>query len=156
MIFTGIPVAELGRVLTSGVDHDGNSIEPFVDPDGGWPLRCCLADSRVGDRLAIIAWSHADVRGPYRETGPIVVHADGCAGAPSLSTLPDQLDGRLMFLRPYDRDHRIVYDSVTLVDPDDSNSAAAARLLARPEIEFIHGRNYRGGCYAFTARRTDG
>jgi hypothetical protein len=149
VMFRGIDVSELRVVIESGVDHGGNPVEPFEDVDGGWPLRCCLADSLRGDRIAIIAWRHDEVIGPYRETGPIVVHADSCAGAGIVERLPGALDLRQMYLRPYDLDHRIVYASVRLVPDGESNTVAAAALLEIPEVAFVHGRNVRGGCFAF-------
>src|SRR5688572_24412929 len=100
VVFQGIDIAELERVLAAGVDHGGHPVQPFVDTEGGWPLRCCLADSAPGDEVAIIAWTQSDVLGPYRETGPIVVHTNGCTGAPPLPELPAGLDGRPMMLRP--------------------------------------------------------
>ena len=151
VVFQGIDIAELERVLAAGVDHGGHPVQPFVDTEGGWPLRCCLADSAPGDGVAIIAWTQLDVLGPYRETGPIVVHTNGCTGAPPLPELPAGLDRRPMMLRPYDAEHRIVYSSVVAVEEGDSNSAVAARLLEDPAVEFVHGRNWRGGCWAFAA-----
>ena len=99
--FTGIDTSELDRVLTIGTDHGGNAIEPFVDADGGWPLRCCLDDSRPGDRIAIIAWSAMPWSGPYAEVGPVVVHTDGCSRGVAGGRLPAEFDTRAMVLRPF-------------------------------------------------------
>ena len=52
----------------------------FVDDDGGRPLRCCLRDSRPGERLALVAVTPEGPQGAYRETGPVFLHADGCGG----------------------------------------------------------------------------
>ena len=49
----GIDSAELALVLKTEVDHGGNAIESFVDENGGMPMRCCLADSKPGDHVAI-------------------------------------------------------------------------------------------------------
>ena len=154
--FRGIDRDRLAEVLAAGVDDGGNPIEPFVDDDGGWPLRCCLQESTAGERLAIIAWSPFDWSGPYRETGPIAVHADPCPARPGgLPRLPDALDGRPMVLRPYSHDHRIVYELVTHLPAGGGVSAHVRRLLDHPDVAEVHGRNWVGGCYAFTARRTD-
>ena len=98
--YSGIDPDDLRNVLADGVDHGGNAIEPFVDHEGGWPLRCCLNDSDPGDRVAIIAWSPFDWDGPYREVGPVVVHVDGCDGTAETETLPTALDESPMVLRP--------------------------------------------------------
>jgi hypothetical protein len=154
--FHGIDRARLERVLAAAVDDGGNPIEPFVDDEGGWPLRCCLQESMPGDRLAIIAWSPFDWSGPYRETGPVVVHVEACPAAPGVLTrLPDALDARPMVLRPYSHDHRIIYELVAHLPTGGGVGSAAERLLEDPAVAEVHGRNWTGGCYAFTARRAD-
>ncbi len=151
---TGVDNTALARVLERGVDHGGNTIESFVDHDGGWPLRCCLADSRVTDKIAIIAWSPFPWKGPYAETGPIVVHTEGCVGSTTSDRLPTELDGRPMTLRPYGVDHRIAYEKVRHVAEGDSLTAHVRGMLDDPGIEIIHGRNVTGGCFSFHANRS--
>ncbi len=151
--FTGIDTAELGRVLASGIDHGGNPIEPFADPDGGWPLRCCLTDSRRDARIAIIAWSPMPWTGPYAEVGPIVVHAGGCDTPTDFERLPSELDVRAMVLRPYGHDRRIAYHCVRQVPAGASSTDQVVELFDEPDVDFVHGRNVTGGCYAFTATR---
>jgi hypothetical protein len=151
--YSGIDPDDLRNVLAHGVDHGGNAIEPFVDHEGGWPLRCCLNESAPGDRVAIIAWSPFDWDGPYREVGPVVAHVDGCDGKAETEMLPTALDESPMVLRPYSHDHRIAYGHVRHVEAGESLTAHVRQLLERPEIAFVHGRNVTGGCYSFTARR---
>ena len=138
--------------LDRGIDHGGNPIEPFVDTDGGWPLRCCLTDSEPGQRIAIIAWSPFPWRGAYAETGPVVVHADGCQGGDPIG-LPADLDRRPMVLRPYGHDRRIAYHRVVHVTGGASLTDHLGEILAEDDVDFVHGRNVTGGCYSFTARR---
>ncbi len=151
IVFRGIDTQLLHHHLDLGVDPAGNLIEPFVADDDGWPLRCCLTDSRPGDEIAIIAWSPFPWDGPYRETGPIVVHAKACPGHAPSPSLPPRLDAREMVLRPYSHDRRIAYDHVTHVAADQSVSAAVAVLLEVSTVALVHGRNVTGGCWAFAA-----
>ena len=155
-IFTGTDPTALRRVLDTGIDHGGNPIEPFTDDDGGWPLRCCLTDSQPGDQIAIIAWSPMPWSGAYAETGPIVVHTAGCTPADPMSRQPTDFDARAMVLRPYGADRRIAYHHVRHVPAGGSLSDLVVELLAHDDIEFVHGRNVTGGCYAFTAERATG
>lgn len=150
---TGTDSASLAAALARGVDHGGNPIEPFVDPDGGWPLRCCLDDSKAGDEIAIIAWSPFPWAGPYAETGPVVVHTTGCDGSAPSAQLPPDFDRRPMTLRPYGRDHRIAYDKVRHVPAGQSLTELVREVLADPEVEMVHGRNVGGGCFSFQATR---
>ncbi len=149
---SGIDMVELERALTAGHDHAGNPIEPFVDDAGGWPLRCCLSDSAPGAEIAIIAWSPFPWKGPYAETGPVVVHSAGCP-SPAPDELPASFDARPMVLRPYGRNQRIAYHLVRHVDAGSSLTAELASLLDDDDVVFVHGRNVTGGCYAFTAER---
>ncbi|MEQ1700198.1 MAG: DUF1203 domain-containing protein [Ilumatobacteraceae bacterium] len=151
--FSGIDPSHLREVLATGQDCNGVTIQPFIDEEGGWPMRCCLADSLPGEEVAIIAWSPYAWNGPYRETGPIVVHTGGCPGTWQQPTLPDEFDRRRMTLRPYDADHRILYDLVSAVPEGGSLTALSAALLERPEVAEVYGRNISGGCFAFVARR---
>jgi hypothetical protein len=155
-LFQGVDRSRLDAVLAVGVDDGGNTIEPFLDGDGGWPLRCCLRSSSAGERIAIIAWSPFDWTGPYRETGPVVVHADRCpTPAVRLARLPDEFEARQIVLRPYSHDHRIVYDLVTHLSAGAGVATHVERLLDDPRVAEVHGRNWTGGCYAFSARRSD-
>ena len=149
---TGIDADELAVALAAGIDHAGNPVEPFIDDEGGWPLRCCLADSVAGDEIAIMAWSPFPWKGAYAETGPVVVHTTNCPGeaAPQLSA---EFDARPMVLRPYGHDNRIAYHRVRHVAEGASLSVELEELLAEADVDFVHGRNVTGGCYAFTAKR---
>ncbi len=152
--FRGVSATELATVLSSGVDHGGNPIESFIDTRGGWPLRCCLTPSRPGDQLAIIAWSPFDWRGPYRETGPVVVHTgDGCTPVGDLTHLPAALDSAPMTLRPYRHDRTIAYEHVRHVSAGHSLTAEVRDLLDVDDVALVHGRNVTGGCFAFAAHR---
>lgn len=147
---TGLDQTDFEAVLAAGIDHGGNPIEPFVDADRGWPLRCCLTDSEPGDEIAIVAWSPFPWKGAYAETGPVVVHAHPCGG-PKTPELPAALDERSMTLRPYGPDRRIAYHHVRHVPAGESLSAHLAELLAEDDVDFVHGRNTTGGCYSFSA-----
>ncbi|MEM9133158.1 MAG: DUF1203 domain-containing protein [Actinomycetota bacterium] len=151
---TGIDGNELTRVLDDGVDHGGNVIEPFIDPDGRWPLRCCLRDSRAGDTIAVIAWSPFPWRGAYAEVGPIVVHAGRCPGTPGGEGLSEAHDRRPMTLRPYGFDRRIAYAKVRSVPAGASVTSHLHDLLDDPDVDFVHGRNTTGGCFSFQATRS--
>ena len=152
---TGADADELATLRTRGVDHGGNTVRPFVDRDGGWPLRCCLTDSIAGDVVAIVAWCPFPWRGPYAEVGPIVIHAQDCPGVTG-DGVPHQFLHRRQLVRPYGHDRRIAYEDVSIVEGDGSLSDVLAETLNREHIAFVLVRNVLAGCYSFTAtaRRT--
>lgn len=152
---SGLDPEALAALLRAGVDHAGAPVESFEDSEGGWPLRCCLTDSRVGDRLAIVGFSPFPWQSAYRETGPVVVHVSGCPGPPD-GSLPRQFEGRRQLLRAYGadggREHTQVYDLHRIVEPGGLDDALV-ELLADERVELVQARNVLPGCYSFTARR---
>ena len=124
----------------------------FVDEDGGRPLRCCLRDSRPGEHIALVSVTPNGPQGAYRETGPVFLHADGCAG-PADRGYPEEFRRRTQVFRAYDAAGAIV--GGTVVQPGTGQEEAAARLLADPEVAFLQTRNVVHGCYMLTIRRND-
>ena len=152
MVITGLDPQQLAALRRDLVDHGGNSVEPFIDDAGGWPLRCCLRDSHAGDRLAIVSWNPFPWAGPYAETGPIVIHVDEC-DVERRTVVPEQFHVRRQLVRPYARDHRIAYDLTSIVEADGTLDAVLADLLERDDVERVVVRNVMAGCYSFTATR---
>ena len=58
-----------------------------------------------------------------------------------------------MTLRPYGAEHSILYELVSPISAGSGLNAAVGALLERPEVAEVYGRNVRGGCFAFVARR---
>jgi len=115
-----------------------------VDAEGGAPLRCCLRDSNPGERIALISVAPPGPAGAYRETGPVFVHADRCAG-PVGDSYPDQWRARRQVVRAYDSTGSIVGGE--LVEASADHESVAKRLLDDPEVAFLHTRNVVHGCY---------
>jgi hypothetical protein len=122
----------------------------WTDDEGGAPLRCCLRDSRPGERIALVAVTPDGPQGAYRETGPVFVHADGCAG-PEGGGYPEDWRRRTQVFRAYDRTGAIHGGQV--VPPGSGQEDVAAGLLADPDVAFVQTRNVVFGCYMLTIRR---
>jgi len=123
----------------------------FIDDDGGAPLRCCLRDSRAGERIALVAVTPEGPQGAYRETGPVFLHADGCSG-PTDTGYPEEFRRRTQVFRAYDHAGVIVGGEV--VRPGSGQEEAAARLLADTDVAFLQTRNVVFGCYMLTIKRS--
>ena len=121
-----------------------------IDEEGGAPLRCCLRDSRPGERIALVAVTPEGPQGAYRETGPVFLHAGGCSG-PAGTGYPEDFRRRPQVFRAYDSSGAIVGGEV--VPAGTGHEEAAARLLADPDVAFLQTRNVVFGCYMLTIAR---
>ena len=149
MTFESIPAAELAEIRAAGRDEAGNSLTMQAD-NGGSPVRCCLRETRPGERVMLIAYTPPGTAGAYAERGPVFVHADPCEGYPTPRRYPPGLCHRMQVVRAYDRQGRIA-DGVLAVDGLQAE-AVIAEMLARPDVELVHLRNVGYGCYNFAVR----
>lgn len=148
---SALPADELRRIRGQGRDDHGNPFTGTVDEAGGAPLRCCLRDSRPGERIALIAYGPLGRPGPYDEVGPVFVHAEECAGYAEPHRYPEAFRSRAQVFRTYRADGSI--SGGRLVQPDDDQDQAAAELLADPDVTVVHSRNIVYGCYMFAMTR---
>jgi hypothetical protein len=123
-----------------------SEVEVSIDPEGGAPLRCCLRDSRPGERIALASVTPPGPQGAYAESGPVFLHADPCAG-PDHAGYPDEFRRRIQVFRAYSADGRIVGGQV--VRPEEDQEAVAEELLGEADVAHLHSRNLVHGCYMF-------
>jgi hypothetical protein len=149
LTFEAVPAAELAEIRAAGRDEAGNSLTVQAD-NGGSPVRCCLRETRPGERVMLIAYTPPGTAGAYAERGPVFVHADPCEGYPTPRRYPPGLRHRMQVVRAYDRQGRIA-DGVLAADGLQAE-AVIAEMLARPDVELVHLRNVGYGCYNFAVR----
>lgn len=70
----------LGAMRRAGEDDLGNPLAAHMATGTGEPLRCCLCSARAGEAIALISYAPFTDRSPWREVGPVYVHADPCEG----------------------------------------------------------------------------
>jgi uncharacterized protein DUF1203 len=150
LVFEPIPAAELDRIRDHGNDEAGHPLSVQVDATGGKPLRCCLRETRPGERILLIAYTPPGTAGPYAERGPVFIHADRCGGYSTRNQYPPELSHRRQVVRAYDHDGRIA-DGV-LVSDGHQAEAVIRELLGQPHIALVHLRNVGYGCYNFSVR----
>jgi hypothetical protein len=133
--------------------------QPFVDDDGGSPLRCCNRLSRPGEQIVLASysplhrWATAQGVDPgaYDETGPVFLHAVPCNG-PDDDGFPEDYRGLPRVLRPYDANGHILEGRV-IVDGDMHPEQAIDAVFADPRVAFIHARALLAGCFTFAIER---
>jgi hypothetical protein len=145
----------LDAVRRDGVDETGNPFTSFPAVGEGEPLRCCLRYARPGESIALISWAPFTEVSPWREVGPVYVHATPCRGfdgGVEPDGLPAQLRGGPRVLRTYRADGSMDYDHNTLVEDGDL-AVPLARLLAEPEVALVHVRTVLPQCFLYAVTR---
>lgn len=152
MSFVVTPLASdvAEAALRAGRDEYGNALAPELQTTAGNPCRHCLRRAKAGESLVLFSYSPFDVRNPYKEVGPVFVHADGCERYAATDRLPEDFLNRPIVLRGYDNEQRIARVSVVV---DNATEARVEELLADPSIAYVHARSFTHGCYLFRIDR---
>ena len=128
-------------------DAHGQPPERHVSDGSGNPCRHCLTDIAAGEPFLILAWRPFPGPQPYAETGPIFLHAEACERYDETAGMPVMfLERERFLLRGYGGDDRIVYGTGQMVATADLTRAAAV-LLDRPDIAYLHVRSAGYNCY---------
>jgi hypothetical protein len=148
-----IDPAVLAGLRAAGTDGHGNDIAAFAATGDGEPLRCCLRFAAAGERIALISYAPFEAPSPWREVGPVYVHADDCGGYPTTAELPQELRSGPRVLRTYRADRTMNYEHNTLVDEGADLEVTIRRLLDEPDVAIVHVRTVLPQCflYAVTA-----
>jgi hypothetical protein len=146
-----IDPARLDAVRAVGVDEFGNPFTAYDAAGEGEPLRCCLRFARPGEQIALISWAPFTEVSPWREVGPVYVHAEPCAG-PGGSGVPGGLSRGPLLLRTYHADGSMDYAHNTLIGADDVEPMLQD-LLAHAEVATVHVRTVLPQCFLYAVTR---
>jgi hypothetical protein len=141
----------LDRIRASGVDDFGNSVVTLVNESAnGTPLRCCLREAEVGEEVVLIAYQPAQLGGPYKEVGPVFIHAKRCDGYEAPGSYPEGFRHRQLLFRAYDITGTQVDNKIA-----NGNDAevAISDLFAMSHVADVHARNVLAGCFMFKVQR---
>jgi hypothetical protein len=149
-IVTSLETAVADEMRNASQDAYGNALQAETQNAPGNPCRHCLRRAKQGERLVLFSHSPFDTRNPYKEVGPIFVHADGCPRYAQTGRLPEDFLNRPIVLRGYDARQRIAEVAVVV---DGSTERRVEELLADPNVAFVHARSFTHGCYLFRVDR---
>lgn len=124
----------------------------FADVAKGYgPCRLCLRTFEVGaERRILLTYDPFAGREDLPLPGPIFIHEDVCTRYPEDAGFPDQLRAHPLTLNAYGRGRQLhAQEYVT----DGRVEAVIERLLARPEVDYIHVRDTSAGCYDLCIER---
>ena len=146
--YVSMPTEEAEAYWAGAPDANGQKPEVHVSEGDGVPCRHCLRDVEKGDPYLILAYRPFPTAQPYAELGPIFLHAEPCARNPeSAETPPMFLRRESSLMKGYNAQDRIVYGTGQIVPSKDMN-AAAARILEREDVRYIHVRSSLNNCYS--------
>ena len=133
------------------IDAQGNQLRPQrADEPHAFPCRHCLRDAEPGEELLLASYTPYQTQNPYREFGPVFVHAEACPRYRAEQGIPDQLRRRLLALRGYDGQQRLLAGEVV---QGAEVEGAIERLLSRDDVAWIHVRFAKPGCFACRIER---
>ncbi|MEU6989584.1 DUF1203 domain-containing protein [Streptomyces sp. NPDC046465] len=162
--YAPLPIAPAVLARLRDADDAGRPCVPYVDHEGGDPLRCCLRPAAPGERVALV--SYAPLRrwaaetgaapGAYDEQGPVFIHADPCEGpTEERAGYPFSRAGALRTIRRYSAQGRIVGGRLLEIPESEEQGfdAAFTEAFADPEVALVHVRAVEYGCFHFEVRR---
>jgi hypothetical protein len=144
----------LEAVRKRGADDFRNPLTPHEATGEGEPLRCCLRYASSGERIALISWAPFTTASPWREVGPVYVHAERCDGYAGPG-LPPELRRGPRVLRTYHPDGSMNYEHNTLSGEDDLEPTLD-RLLSEPDVAVVHVRTVLPQCFLYAVTATAG
>jgi hypothetical protein len=121
---------------------------------GGYgPCRHCLREFEVGaERRILFTYDPFTDLERLPLPGPVFVHSRACERFPEAGGFPSELRAHELTFNAYGRGRRLVaqvYGTNAAID------ANVERLLARPDVEYIHVRDTEAGCYDFRIERAE-
>ena len=120
-------------------------VRRVADAKPGFPCRVSLEDAEPGETLLLLNYEHLGVASPYRACHAIYVRENAKRATPERGEIPEVLAKRLLSMRAYDR-------TGMMVEADVVQGREAAplieRMLANPNVAFLHAHNAKPGCFA--------
>lgn len=122
----------------------------IADADFGFPCRISLRDARIGDELLLLPYRHLSGNSPYRAAGPVFVSRHAVRQILPPGDVPPSVSRRLISLRAYDADDRMLSGQVS---EGDRVAEALTALFDATQTAYVHLHNAGRGCFSCVARR---
>ena len=115
------------------------------------PCRHCLQLIRMNEEeLILFTYDAFHGQGVPPLPGPVYLHAKNCGRYAEGHGFPEEYRGRLLTLEAYGAGRKRIAEVQVKNGEEES---AAAELLAKPEVQYIHVRSTEAGCYLFRLER---
>src|SRR5262249_8760938 len=119
---------------------------------GYGPCRLCLRTFEIGAEKRLL-FTYDPFHGvePYPLPGPVFIHEAECLPYPEDGGFPQDLRTHGLTLDAYACGRRLVAEE--RLEGGAGIDELVARLLARPEVAYIHVRDTEAGCFDFRIER---
>ena len=120
-------------------------LRQIVDASPGYPDRIALRDAAPGEAVLLLNFTHQPADTPYRASHAIFVREGAEEAYDEIDTIPEALRIRMISLRAFDADHR-------MVDADVVEGWWLDKLVARffddTRVAYLQAHHAKQGCYA--------
>ena len=140
LIVRGIPTGHAAKLRGGGPDANGQPALVRIAEGKANPCRHCLQLIEEGGEKLVFSYRPFPRPQPYAEAGPIFLHARDCARYEG-----DGLPAWFAYLSPaiirgYGHDDWIRYETAQVL-PGGELEASCRRILANPEVAYVHIRS---------------
>jgi hypothetical protein len=140
-------IADVAR--TNAHDAHGNALRVETEGTENAPCRVCLTRASEGDAMILFSHSPFEKQNPYKEVGPVFIHAEACAPYADRGALPPRIRQPVV-LRAYNADQEIHRAAVVVAGDADEQLQS---LLADPAVAYVQARSITNGCYLYRIDR---
>ena len=116
-----------------------------VDSKPGFPCRVTLEDAEPGETVLLLNYEHQPADTPFRASHAIYVREGGPEAELAEDEVPQLFRHRIMSLRAFSEAGMMLAAEVA---PGAELEPAVERLLAKPDVAYLHAHYAGMGCYA--------
>lgn len=152
-IVSGLPVEPFQHLfgLSDAALAAEGVVRQIADAPVGFPCRITLEDAPAGETVLLLNYEHQPANTPYRARHAIFVRESAAAARTVIDEVPASLTIRpYISLRAFDAEGMMLDAEVApgaeLLDPIE-------RLLAIPDVAYLHAHYAGRGCYAARIER---
>ncbi|TAJ69526.1 MAG: DUF1203 domain-containing protein [Phenylobacterium sp.] len=151
-VVSALPVAPFQPLFTlSDTELAGRGILRRTVDGPGAPCRVTLADAEPGESVLLLNYEHQPAETPFRSRHAIFVRENAADTSFAPGELPPVFRARkFLSLRAFDASGMMI--DADLV-PTPELEAAIPRLLADPQVAYLHAHYAGAGCYAARIER---
>lgn len=116
-----------------------------VDSYPGFPDRIEMKDADIGQSVLLLNHVSQPARSPYRASHAIFIREGATQTFDAVNQVPEVMRIRLLSLRAFSKEGMMLDGEVV---EGHSVEPVIERMLANPEVSYLHVHNAKRGCYS--------